>query len=115
MSEPDTAGQEPPPLDLRAMARAPQHHSVYELAAALHQALDRLSGLEDWEQGYVESVCGYEERARQAESALAAIQAVIARALTESGHTKFCRAYQDIGNCDCWYGEAWALTVPGGR
>lgn len=37
--------------------------------------------------------------------------AALARAIEESGHTKFCRAYQDIGECDCWYGEAWKTAT----
>lgn len=44
-------------------------------------------------------------------AALTRAQAALTHAVYQSGHTKFCRAYQDIGDCDCWYGEAWALAA----
>lgn len=69
-------------------------------------------GAEYWEAQYVDQLRGYEERAERAEARADATQAILIRALDESGHTKFCRAYQDIGDCDCWYGEAWALASP---
>lgn len=56
---------------------------------------------------------GYEAKTTLIHELVAALtrsQAALVRALTESGHTKFCRAYQDIGDCDCWYGEAWAIA-----
>lgn len=56
---------------------------------------------------------GYETKSALIHDLVAALthaQAVITRAVNESGHTRFCRAYQDIGDCDCWYGEAWAAV-----
>lgn len=44
-------------------------------------------------------------------AALTRAQTVLIHAVYESGHTKLCRAYQDIGDCDCWYGEAWTLAA----
>lgn len=44
-----------------------------------------------------------------------AAQSVLTRAVNESGHTKFCRLYQDIGECDCWYGAAWDAVAIAGR
>lgn len=51
-----------------------------------------------------------EARATRAEQERDRLREALTQALDESGHTKFCRAYQDIGECDCWYDKAWAAV-----